>query len=102
MQTRLSVTIDNRVIDCVHARDTFATVIEVMGVRRVACIKPNLVSTCLANLPKKIQVKPSRYRCVGDYYIAVDFSTEKRAEHVEDIAVKLGISINVQINPKGV
>ena len=31
MQTRLSVTIGNRVIDCVRARDTFAAFTEVLG-----------------------------------------------------------------------
>lgn len=99
--TRLRVKINKRVIDHASTRDAFAEVIEIIGVTRVASVKPDLVSTRLTDFPEKIQAKPrTRTRRCGDYYIAVDFSTKRRADYLEEIARTLDIPIEIEIIPK--
>ena len=92
-QTKLRVRINNSVIARTAARDTFADVIKIIGVRQVSEIRPELVSTRLSDFPNRIQEKPhSRTRPGGEgYYIVVDFSTRKRAEYLREIASELGV-----------
>ncbi|MDE0466430.1 MAG: type I restriction enzyme HsdR N-terminal domain-containing protein [Candidatus Poribacteria bacterium] len=96
--TRLVVTMpDGEIIECSKIRDTFATVIEKLGVEKVAA---------LDIIRQKIPlVSASEYtgyaqRQSGSYYISVDATTIDKKRDLMKIAKGLGVELKVEIIPK--
>ena len=97
--SRLTVTMpDETVIAHAIARDTFAEVIEKIGIQKVeklnlVCRKAPLIST--SDDPK---YKTRRF---GKYHIMVFSSNKEKKRLLEKIASELDVSLKVELVPKG-
>ncbi len=91
-KTRLAVTMPNgERIDHHNATDTFAEVIEKLGINQVGSVYPDLISTS----------KSSKYGYqVGQHYINNQTDTKDKKRILETIADKLGAQLKVEIISK--
>jgi hypothetical protein len=91
-KTRLVVIMPNgERIDHHTALDTFAEVIEKLGIEEVRRVYPYLVSTSQS---------PQYNRQVGEYYVRTQSSTKEKKRQLESVAERLGIQLTVDIVPK--
>lgn len=90
--TRLVVTMhDGERIDNPVAVDTYAEVIEKLGLEQVEKIQPALLST---------SNDYSSYRKKGRYYINTHSSTDQKKKYLENLAETLGVRLLVDSVPK--
>ncbi len=82
---------DDERIDRPIAADTFADVIEKLGLEQVEKVKPKLISTSNAY---------SKFRKRGRYYINISLNNDQKKNYLEDIAEALGVPLKVNIVPK--
>lgn len=84
---------DGERIDCPVAADTFADVIEKLGLEQVEKVNPKLLST--SNTYRA-------FRQRGRYYINVGFSNGQKKKILDNLANALGARLRVESHPKDV
>ena len=90
--TRLDVTMPNGENIAHHmAVDTFAEVIEKLGIEEVRRVYLYLVSTSQS---------PQYNRQVGEYYVRTQSSTREKKRQLERVAERLGIQLTVDTVPR--
>ena len=82
---------DGERIDNPVAADTFAEVIEKLGIERVEKVKPKLLST--SNTYRNFRKK-------GRYYININLTNDQKKNHLENIAEALGVQLQVETAAK--
>ena len=95
--TRLAVTMhDGTTIDDKTAASTFVKVIKKLGKRRVKDLNLKINGKDLMSTSEDDQQR----RKVGGYYINIGTSTERKKRLLEDIASRLDVGLEVEINLK--
>lgn len=97
-RTRLVVTMpDGEIIECSKIRDTFAAVIEKLGVEKVAAL-----GIIRSKIPLVSDSEYSGYsnRQSGSHYIYVGAITQDKKRDLMKIAEGLGVELKVEILPK--
>ena len=96
--TKLVVTMpDGETIECPKIKDTFVTVIEKLGVERVAALgisRQKIPLIAASEYPDRSQ------RQSGSYYILTDTTTINKRRDLLKIAKGLGVELKVEILPK--